>query len=559
MSVTDNRVYIFDTSLRDGEQDPDVNLSLWGKYAVASLLSELGIDYVEGGLPAGGLPNDEAFFDNPPDLGNGKLVAFGMLYRAGETADSDAALLKTLRSKASSACLVAKSSRSQIEKTLPISPKENLEAIATCVRKGRELGKEMMIDFEHFFDGYKEDPDYAIACLRAAFEAGASWLVLCDTNGGSFPHEVTEIVEAAVKALPDARFGIHAHDDCGCAVANTIAAVRAGCRQVQGTLNGIGERCSNANLVTVIGNLDKLGYETGVTPDRLVHLTEISEAMDAILDREPNPNAPYVGRNAFAQKAGIHASAVGKDASAYSHYPPERVGNQLRIVVSGMSGKSNVLAYLRGLNIDLRDDDPRLPDILNLIKQRDAQGYCFQKADATLRLLLMEQLGLYTPYFSLNAYRATTNAPKAGIDKPSNASAFVSVRDAAGKVFKANAKSPSGQLDALDKALRMNMGQRGFDLSMVELKHYKVRELPGQSSTAARISVMIEMYDKQSGQKWRTIGVSGSVIDASMQALEDGYNYAMLLNEPKPAAILTLSQKARTNPAVTAIFERLVA
>ncbi|MFY7780361.1 MAG: citramalate synthase, partial [Tagaea sp.] len=338
------RVFLYDSTLRDGAQTQGVDFGPADKAAIARALDKLGIDYVEGGWP-GANPTDDTFFAELPKLGHAKVSAFGMTRRAGRSAANDPGLQAVLGTAAPAACLVGKTWDFHVELALGVSKTENIDMIGESLAEAIRRGKETMFDAEHFFDGYKANPGFALDCLKAALAAGARWLVLCDTNGGTLPHEVERIVGEVAKHVPGDRLGIHCHNDTENAVANSLAAVRAGARQIQGTINGLGERCGNANLISLIPNLVlKMGFETGVTPQRLAQLTHVSRLLDERLNRPAQRNAPYVGESAFAHKGGLHVSAVEKDPKTYEHVPPESVGNKRHVVVSDQAGRSNVIA-----------------------------------------------------------------------------------------------------------------------------------------------------------------------------------------------------------------------
>src|SRR3984893_3284511 len=379
------RLYLFDTTLRDGAQTNGVDFTLADKLAIARLLDDLGIDYVEGGYPGANLTDTDLFAEDR-GLKSAAFTAFGMTRRPGRSASNDPGLVALLDAKADAICFVAKSWDHQVRVALETTLEENLASIRDSVAAAKAKGREVLLDCEHFFDGYKANPDYALACARTAYEAGARWVVLCDTNGGTLPHEIEAIVGAVVKAVPGENVGIHAHNDTEQAVANSLAAVRAGARQIQGTLNGLGERCGNANLVSLIGNLKlKPGYserfEIGVADDKLESLTHVAHTLDEILNRAPNRHLPYVGESAFATKAGIHASAIMKDPATYEHVRPETVGNRRRVLVSDQAGKSNgpaeldrsgLIAELEGLGLAIAKDDPRVARLLEEVKAREA-------------------------------------------------------------------------------------------------------------------------------------------------------------------------------------------
>ncbi|MCA0405121.1 MAG: citramalate synthase, partial [Proteobacteria bacterium] len=377
------RLYLFDTTLRDGAQTTGVDFSLADKGKIAAMLDKLGVDFIEGGYP-GANPVDTKFFENPPAT-RACFTAFGMTKRAGVSASNDPGLAALTQSKASAICFVAKSWDYHVEFALGCTLEENLESIRDSVQAAIRAGKRAMIDCEHFFDGFKANADYALDCARTAHEAGAEWVVLCDTNGGTLPHEVDGIVRAVKTAIPGINLGIHAHDDTGQAVANSLAAVRAGARQIQGTLNGLGERCGNANLITIIPTL-KLKefadcFEIGVSDEALKGITALSRGFDELLNRVPNRQSPYVGVSAFATKAGIHASALIKDPKTYEHVPPDVVGNRRLVLVSTQAGKSNVLAELERLGVTVEKNDPRLARLLDEVKVKEAQGYSYEGAD----------------------------------------------------------------------------------------------------------------------------------------------------------------------------------
>src|SRR6201995_2851917 len=358
------RLYLFDTTLRDGAQTNGVDFTLADKRVIAAMLDDLGIDYVEGGYP-GANPLDTEFFAAKPKLGHARFTAFGMTRRAGRSASNDPGLAALIEAKADAICFVAKSSAYQVRVALETTNEENLASIRDSVKAAKAAGREVMLDCEHFFDGYKENAEFALACAKAAYDSGARWVVLCDTNGGTMPHEVEAIVAEVVKQIPGDHVGIHAHNDTEQAVANSLAAVRAGARQIQGTLNGLGERCGNANLVSIIPTLRLKPefaerFDIGVSESALKKLAHVSRTLDERLNRAPNRHAPYVGESAFATKAGIHASAIMKDPATYEHVAPQTVGNQRRLLVSDQAGRSNVLAELDRIGIKIDKDDPRV-------------------------------------------------------------------------------------------------------------------------------------------------------------------------------------------------------
>ena len=408
------RLYLFDTTLRDGAQTNGVDFTLADKLAIADMLDELGIDYVEAGYP-GANPTDTSFFSEKRPM-HARVTAFGMTRRPGRSASNDPGLAAVLAAEADAICFVGKAWDYHVRVALETTEEENLASIRDSVRAAKAKGREVLLDCEHFFDGYKANPAYALACAKAAHDEGARWVVLCDTNGGALPHEVEKIVGEVCRQIPGDHVGIHAHNDTEQAVANSFAAVRAGARQIQGTLNGLGERCGNANLVSIIPTLKlKLQYaekfEIGVSDDALKKITRISHKLEEALNRAPNRYAPYVGESAFATKAGIHASAIMKelnagidDPASYEHVPPDTVGNKRKLLVSDQAGKANLLAELDRIGFAVDKDDPRLARLLDEVKEREAVGYAYEAADASFELLARRLLGKVPRYFEVEKF-----------------------------------------------------------------------------------------------------------------------------------------------------------
>ncbi|MGQ0485581.1 MAG: citramalate synthase [Hyphomicrobiales bacterium] len=520
--MTRERLYLFDTTLRDGQQTPGIDFSLDEKLVVIDMLDSLGLDYIEGGYP-GGNPTDTALFAEERAT-RALFTAFGMVKRAGRSVSNDAGLQQLLRAKAKAICFVAKAWDYHVRVALGCTNEENLDSIRQSVEAAKAAGKEVLLDCEHFFDGYKANPDYALACARAAHEAGARWVVLCDTNGGTLPSEVGEIVRTVTKFVPGSHLGIHAHDDTGQAVANSLAAVDAGVRHIQGTLNGIGERCGNANLVSIIPTLVlkdayRRRFETGVTGARLKELAHVSRAFDEILNRAPNAQAPYVGKSAFSTKAGIHASALAKEPETYEHVPPETVGNRRRVLVSDQAGKSNLLAELERIGMAVKKDDPRLDALLREVKEREAQGYAYDGADASFELLARRILGSVPKYFDVLSFRVIVEER----DKEMISEAVVKVK-VGDEVF-LNAGEGNGPVNALDVALRKDLGKFQRYIDDLELADYKVRILNG--GTGATTRVLIESRDGK-GNRWFTVGVSPNIVEASFQALSDSIVWKLI-------------------------------
>jgi 2-isopropylmalate synthase len=529
--MTRERLYLFDTTLRDGAQTTGIDFSLPDKRRIVTLLDGLGLDYIEGGFP-GANAVDTELFAHRPALACARFTAFGMVKRAGRSVENDTGLQATLAADTDAICLVAKAWDYHVRVALGISNEENLAGIDLSVRAIVASGREAMIDCEHFFDGYKANPAYALAVARTAFDAGARWVVLCDTNGGTLPHEVERIVADVARAVPGDRLGIHAHNDTENAVANSLAAVRAGVRQVQGTLNGIGERCGNANLTSVIPTLllksefaDR--FNTQVTPERLRALTHASRVLDEVLNRAPNRHAAYVGESAFATKAGIHASALMKEPQTYEHVPPEAVGNERRLLVSSQAGKSNLLAALARFGIAADPADPRVADLLDMIKQRESQGYAYETAEASLELLARRTLGHVPQYFTVDSFRVMVERRHNALGR------LITVSEAIVKVHVAGADEPlwsvgegNGPVNALDRALRRDLGRYQHHLAGVELVDYKVRILTGGTEAVTR--VLVESRDEATGDSWITVGVSPNIIDASFEALIDAINFKLI-------------------------------
>ncbi len=530
------RLYIFDTTLRDGAQTTGIDFSVADKVRIAEVLDELGIDYIEGGYP-GANQTDTEFFANPPSFKHAKFTAFGMTKRAGRSVSNDAGFQETLRAEVDAVCLVAKAWDYHVRVALQTTNEENLDGIRQSVEALCAAGREAMIDCEHFFDGYKSNRDYAMAVARTAYEAGARWVVLCDTNGGTLPHEVEAIVGELLTVVPGSHVGMHAHNDTENAVANTLAAVRAGARQIQGTMNGIGERCGNANLTSIIPTLllksefaDR--FEVNVTPERLQRLTHASRVLDEIVNRSPNRQAPYVGESAFATKAGIHASAILKEPETYEHVAPELVGNQRRVLVSDQAGKSNILAELERVGIKIPKDDHRVTQLLDEVKQREALGYAYEGADASFELLARRIMGDVPKYFSVDSFRVM-------VEKRHNAVGnLVTVSEATVKVFVDGDDEPlwsvaegNGPVNALDQALRKDLGRFQKHIEPVELVDYKVRILTGGTEAVTR--VLVESCDTATAERWVTVGVSTNIVDASFEALLDSINYKLLRDGAK--------------------------
>jgi 2-isopropylmalate synthase len=521
------RLYLFDTTLRDGAQTNGVDFTLHDKLAIAAMLDDLGVDYVEGGYP-GANPIDTELFGEDRGL-RATFTAFGMTRRPGRSAANDPGLAALTAARADAICFVAKSWDYHVRVAIETTLEDNLAAIRDSVRVAKAKGREVLVDCEHFFDGYKANPDYALACAKAAHEEGARWVVLCDTNGGTLPHEVEAIVKAVAAVVPGDRLGIHAHNDTEQAVANSLAAVRAGARQIQATLNGLGERCGNANLVSLIGNLKLKGeysgrFDIGVTDDKLANLTRVSHALDEILNRAPDRHAPYVGESAFATKAGIHASAIVKDPATYEHVPPETVGNRRKLLVSDQAGRSNVLAALERVGIAVAKDDSRITHLLDVIKEREAVGYAYEAADASFELLARRMLGRVPQYFDVTQFDVNVEQRISAMGERVTVSLAV-VKVTVGGEKLISAAEGNGPVNALDLALRKDLGKYQGYIKGLKLTDYRVRIL--NAGTEAVTRVLIESEDED-GERWTTIGVSPNIIDASFQALMDSIVYKLV-------------------------------
>ncbi|MDR9854303.1 citramalate synthase [Paenibacillus sp. VCA1] len=520
-------ISIFDTTLRDGTQGEGISLSADDKLKIAKKLDELGVQYIEGGIP-GSNSKDIEFFKRVQQLGlAAKITAFGSTRRKDSQAEQDANLNRIIESGAQAATLVGKSWDFHVHTALQTTLEENLAMIYDSIAYLKRQGLEVVFDAEHFFDGYKNNPEYAVAVLKKAKEAGADWLVMCDTNGGTLPHEIGGIVSAFHASVPDANLGIHTHNDCELAVANTLSAVQAGARQVQGTINGYGERCGNANLCSIIPNLQlKLGYEC-IGEERLKQLTNTARYVSEIANVNMPVNQPYVGNAAFAHKGGIHVSAILRDSRTYEHIVPEWVGNKQRVLVSDLAGQSNIVSKAQDMGLDFDPSNEQSRKVIDKIKDLEHQGYTFEAADASLELLLREAGGEMKELFTFESFKMLVEKT-AG--QPVVSEAFVKLNVAGNNVY--TAAEGNGPVNALDNALRKALVQYFPAIKEMHLSDYKVRVLDEKDATAAKVRVLIESRDINNS--WNTVGVSGNVIEASWEALVDSMRYALLgqiLNE----------------------------
>ncbi len=533
--MSKERLYIFDTTLRDGAQTQGVDFSLEDKEKIALALDNLGVDYIEAGWP-GANPTDTEFFQKKHDFKNSKLTSFGMTKRSGRSAENDTGLSALMNSNTPAVCLVGKSWDFHVDVALGITNDENLDNISESAKHFVKAKKEFMFDAEHFFDGYKANPKYAVSCIKAAYDQGARWIILCDTNGGTLPHEVTQIVSEVAKVIPGKNLGIHAHNDTGNAVANSLAAVLSGVRQIQGTINGLGERCGNANLMSLIPTffLKKdfsSQFEIGIKSSNIKNLTNCSRLLDEILNRKPNQHLPYVGAAAFSHKGGLHVSAVQKDPKTYEHINPDEVGNARNIVVSDQSGKSNIISRLKSININIEENDPKIKKLLDEVKDREFIGYSYDGADASFELLARRIIGEIPRFISINEYDVSVKKNKFG-EIVSSAKAQLEV-DGEKIICEGEGNGP---VNALDNAIRQNvdrLAKYSKYLKDLKLVDYKVRILNTGTEAVTRVS--IESTDSK-GKNWFTIGVSTNIIDASFKALIDSLDYK-LFKDNAPASI----------------------
>jgi len=522
------RVELFDTTLRDGAQTAGISFSVEDKVRIANRLAEFGIDWIEGGWP-GASPKDDIFFEQmrKRNWSHSKLVAFGSTARPGHAVEKDRGLNNLIASGADAACIFGKSWDLHVTKALSISLEENLVLVRESVAYLKHHFSSVFFDAEHFFDGFAANEVYALQVLEAAAEGGADALVLCDTNGGAIPFPVFDVVARVKKHLPGQKLGIHAHNDCEMSVANSVAAVRAGAEHVQGTINGIGERCGNANLISIIPTLQlKVRVDCGVSPERLRELSSLSQFVNEMANRLPWLHQPFVGQNAFAHKGGIHVSAIRKQSNLYEHIDPEQVGNEQRVLVSDQAGRSNILSKLQKLDPEagLADDDPVVFEAVRRIKELEATGYAFEGADASFRLLLKRAMGHFQRHFELVQFRVYDE--KRGHHEAPESEATVQVR--VGGVLKHAAALGNGPVNAMDKALRAALVDAYPGLESMFLTDFKVRVLTTREATEAAVRVLIESSDGKS--KWSTVGVSTDVLEAAYRALNDAIEYKLVMD-----------------------------
>ncbi len=521
-SASGRALEIYDTTLRDGAQAEDVSFSVEDKVRVAQKLDELGVHFIEGGWP-GANPKDIEFFRIVKALPfkHAKVVAFGATRKASHSVHKDPNLQALMTAETETITLFGKSWNLHVTDALGITLAKNLELIGDSIAYLRERGRRVFYDAEHFFDGYKADPDYALKTLQRAIAAGAERLILCDTNGGTMPWEVRRICEA-VRRECVVPLGIHAHNDTEMAVANSLVALEAGAVQVQGTINGIGERCGNANLCSIVPNLELKMRKAVLGERRLRRLREVSHFVAEIANLTPNKHQPYVGDSAFAHKGGVHIHAVQKNPATYEHVIPEKIGNRQRVLLSDAAGRTAMLGKVETYGVKLEKDNPKLQELVAVLKELESRGYQFEGAEGSFELLVRKALGKHKPSFRLLGFRVIVEKRHADEAPISEATVMVQV----GKVVEHTAAEGAGPVNALDHALRKALGKFYPQLAEVQLHDYKVRVLAGTHGTAAKVRVLLESGDQK--EQWGTVGVSENIMEASWQALADSIEYKLM-------------------------------
>tara|TARA_B100000029_G_scaffold515105_1_gene620615 strand:- start:597 stop:2174 length:1578 start_codon:yes stop_codon:yes gene_type:complete len=518
-----DKIFLFDTTLRDGQQTTGVNFSVSDKMILSQHLDELGVDYIEGGWP-GANPTDNDFFSRKINFTNSKFTAFGMTRKPGRSTENDPGLNSLINTQASTICLVGKSSLFQVEQALGITKEENLSMIIDSIKYVTSKNKEAIFDAEHFFDGYKENSSYALNCIESAYKSGARWVVLCDTNGGTLPSEIYKIVKEVVKKIPGKNLGIHAHNDTDNAVANALTAIDAGVRQIQGTINGLGERCGNTNLISIIPTLVlKTNYDVNIDKTKLKTLTKLSKLLDGLLNIASTKNSPYVGENAFSHKGGLHASAVEKNSKTYEHIDPEIVGNHRNVVISDQAGRSNLVSQLKKMSIKVGNED--MNNILQIIKQKESEGFSYDAALASFEILVRRYLGEIKDFYKLDKFRVTDERrwnAKGELVTESEATVHLKIKEEE----KMTVGIGNGPVNAIDSALRKALISFYPNIKDLKLTDYKVMILSSEKGTGAITRVLIESTDS-SHKHWTTIGVSANIIDASYNAIYDSITYKL--------------------------------
>jgi len=555
-------VLIYDTTLRDGTQGEGVALSIRDKVSIAQLMDEIGISYIEGGWP-GSNPRDEQFFEDirKVKLTQAKVAAFGATRRSGITCDLDPNIQSLLRAETPVVTIFGKTWRFQAEVALKITAEENLVLIEDSVRYLKDRVSEVVFDAEHFFDGYKDDPEYALACLRAALRGGADWLTLCETNGGAMVHEVEGAVSHVIRELSSgnraARVGIHTHNDCELGVANALAAVRAGANLVQGTVNGVGERCGNANLISIVANLclkmTPPGQKPPLSPEQLTRLKHLSRTVDETANRAPWTQQPYVGQSAFAHKGGVHVDAIKKDSRTYEHVVPELVGNHRRVLVSDLSGRSNVEMKAKELGIDLDPSSPEARRVVARLKQLEADGYEFESAGGSFKLLAMECMGKRPAYFALRDLEVTVAFGDGVHGQAEEAKTRARLEIGVGEQVAYTSAVGDGPVHAIDTALRSLIDKFYPELSSVRLVDYKVRVLTSKEGTGSVVRVLIQSSDGE--ETWGTVGVSPNIIHASWSAMVDALEYKLIKHNVQPyrSSVVPETRPPRSSPRASSV------
>ena len=521
----ENKIYLFDTTLRDGQQTTGVNFTVSDKIIISKALDELGIDYIEGGWP-GANPTDDEFFNKDINFKNSSFTAFGMTRRPNNSAANDPGLNNLINSKASSICIVGKSSLFQVKEVLSINENENLLMISDSISEIVNKNKEALFDAEHFFDGYKFDKSYSLKCLKSAYNSGARWIVLCDTNGGTLPNEIFDIILEVSKDIPMTKLGIHAHNDTDNAIANSLSAINAGIRHVQGTINGLGERCGNTNLISLIATLElKTNYFTNIGSEKLQTLTKVSKMIDELLNIPSKKQSAYVGDYAFSHKGGLHASAIEKNPSTYEHISPDLVGNERNVIISNQAGKSNLLNQLKKMSINLSDQE--LNNILRLVKEKESDGFSYDTALASFEILVRKELGEIHDFYSLQKFRVISERrwnAKGVLITESEATINLKITEEIDN--KMTVGIGKGPVEAIDSALRKALINFYPSLKNLKLTDFKVMILSSEKGTGAITRVLIESSD-ESNNHWTTIGVSPNIIDASYNAIYDSITYKL--------------------------------
>jgi 2-isopropylmalate synthase len=555
-------VLIYDTTLRDGTQGEGVALSIRDKVSIAQLMDEIGISYIEGGWP-GSNPRDEQFFEDikKVKLSQAKVAAFGSTRRSGITCDLDPNIQSLLRAETPVITIFGKTWRFQAEVALKITPEENLVLIEDSIRYLKDRTPEVVFDAEHFFDGYKDDPEYALSCLRAALRGGADWLTLCETNGGAMTHEVEAAVAHVIRELSSgsktAPIGIHTHNDCELGVANALAAIRAGANMVQGTVNGVGERCGNANLISIVANLclkmTPPGQKPPLTPEQLKRLKHLSRTVDETANRAPWTQQPYVGQSAFAHKGGVHVDAIKKDSRTYEHVVPESVGNHRRVLVSDLSGRSNVEMKAKELGIDLDPSSPEARRVVARLKQLEADGYEFESAGGSFKLLAMECMGKRPAYFALRDLEVTVAFGDGVHGQAEEAKTRARLEIGVGEQVAYTSAVGDGPVHAIDTALRSLIDKFYPELSGVRLVDYKVRVLTSKEGTGSVVRVLIQSSDGD--ETWGTVGVSPNIIHASWSAMVDALEYKLIKHnvEPYRSSVVPETRPPRSSPRASSV------